>query len=337
MPAYNAESFIKKTIECVLRQTYQNIELVICNDSSSDSTVEIINSFSDPRIVLINNTCQSGSAYIPREKAFYNSKGEYVLFLDSDDLIEDTYIEKIYNRLITCDADLCCAKMLFVENTENGNKNCFTVPNDSFDFSVLMSGKEAFLNTVPQWKIGLNGLIAKREIWDKSFKRNYKPEKRRVHDDENFSRYMLLFSNVVAFCDVKYFYTMNTQSVTHVFNNRIFDSMYSQSDLLHLVKEDFGSDSDQFKAVERSDYYSYLHCFLCFITAIDSIKKEELTDYIHEYKKWHDRINWKEVRNCLKFKHYLRHRFFKIEFIHLLRKNKKYRQLFELLSKILSL
>lgn len=323
MPAYNAAKFIRKTIESVLNQSYKNIELIVCNDSSSDNTVEIIKSFNDPRIVLINNDIQSGSAYIPREVAFNNSRGRYCILLDSDDFIEDNYVEKVYNRLISCDADMCCGLMILVneEGVKLVNNNC--IPEDSFDFSVIISGREAFFYTVPKWKIGLNGLIAKREVWERAFKKNFKQGRRGIHDDEVFSRYLLLYSKLVVFCKAKYFYTVNFDSVTHVFNKRIFDYMNAESDLLKLIEKDFGHNSSEYRAVECNDFFAYKHSFSNFISSISSINRNDFFYYFIEFSKWHSRLNWIELKKYLGITCYISHRFFKIEFVLFLIKKRK--------------
>ncbi|WP_042143752.1 glycosyltransferase family 2 protein [Paucisalibacillus sp. EB02] len=86
-PAYNAERFIKQTIESVLAQTYTNWEMIIVDDCSTDRTVEFINEFTqkDNRVHLIQLEENSGSA-VARNLAMENAKGKYIAFLDSDDL-----------------------------------------------------------------------------------------------------------------------------------------------------------------------------------------------------------------------------------------------------------
>ncbi len=85
MPSYNTATYIAKSIESVLRQTYQNLELIIVDDCSTDNTDEIVESFSDPRIRYLHNEKNSGAA-VSRNKALREAKGQWIAFLDSDDL-----------------------------------------------------------------------------------------------------------------------------------------------------------------------------------------------------------------------------------------------------------
>lgn len=85
VPTYNVESYIAATITSVLRQTYGSFELLLIDDCSTDTTVDIINSFTDPRIRLIRNARNSGAG-ITRTTGLQMAKGRYIALLDSDDL-----------------------------------------------------------------------------------------------------------------------------------------------------------------------------------------------------------------------------------------------------------
>lgn len=93
MPSYNTASFISKTIESVLNQTYKNWELLIVDDCSTDDTDEIVSKYNDKRIVYLKNEKNSGAA-ISRNRALRNAKGKWIAFLDSDDLWHPTKLEK---------------------------------------------------------------------------------------------------------------------------------------------------------------------------------------------------------------------------------------------------
>ena len=107
MPAYNAERYIKESIASVLSQTYQNLELIIVNDCSSDKTLEIIESIveKDKRVVFLNNTTNLGCAD-SRNIALQVAKGEYIAFCDSDDIWEKEKIQKQLNHIRTQNVDM---------------------------------------------------------------------------------------------------------------------------------------------------------------------------------------------------------------------------------------
>ena len=85
MPSWNTDKFIAETIQSVIDQTYTNWELIIVDDCSSDNTNQIVASFEDERIKYLHNEKNLGAA-LTRNKALREAKGEWIAFLDSDDL-----------------------------------------------------------------------------------------------------------------------------------------------------------------------------------------------------------------------------------------------------------
>ncbi|MDD2435010.1 MAG: glycosyltransferase family 2 protein [Bacilli bacterium] len=93
--SYNREKYIAETIESVLNQTYQNYEMIIVDDISTDNTIKIIKEYQkkDKRIKLIKLS-EKGGTSIARNRAILEAKGKYVAFLDSDDLWYKDKLEK---------------------------------------------------------------------------------------------------------------------------------------------------------------------------------------------------------------------------------------------------
>ena len=96
-PSYNTARYISETIESVLAQTYQNWEMIVVDDCSTDNTDEVVSRFvmTDDRIRYIKNETNCGAAFT-RNKALREAKGRWVAFLDSDDL---WYPEKLEKQL----------------------------------------------------------------------------------------------------------------------------------------------------------------------------------------------------------------------------------------------
>lgn len=87
MPSYNTGRFIAKSIRSVLAQTYENWELIIVDDCSTDDTDAVVGTFSDRRIRYLKNQNNSGAA-VSRNRALREARGRWIAFLDSDDLWE---------------------------------------------------------------------------------------------------------------------------------------------------------------------------------------------------------------------------------------------------------
>lgn len=94
MPSYNTAKYIAETVQSVLAQTYQNWELIIVDDCSTDDTDEVVKPFlSDSRIRYLKNEKNSGAA-VSRNRALREAKGKWIAFLDSDDLWMPEKLEK---------------------------------------------------------------------------------------------------------------------------------------------------------------------------------------------------------------------------------------------------
>lgn len=94
MPSWNTGRFIAQSIESVINQTYENWELIIVDDCSTDNTEEVVKGFNDSRIKYFKNEKNSGAA-LTRNRALRQAQGEWIAFLDSDDLWAPEKLEKM--------------------------------------------------------------------------------------------------------------------------------------------------------------------------------------------------------------------------------------------------
>lgn len=93
MPSYNTAPYIKETIQSVLDQTYTKWELIIVDDCSTDNTDEVLSEIHDERIKYFKNEKNSGAA-VSRNKALREAKGQWIAYLDSDDIWMPEKLEK---------------------------------------------------------------------------------------------------------------------------------------------------------------------------------------------------------------------------------------------------
>lgn len=93
VPVYNASKFIDSTIDTVMKQTYQNFELIFVDDLSTDDSVEKIQSYTDKRIKLISLE-KKGMAAGARNRGILEAQGEYICYLDADDLWDKEKLAK---------------------------------------------------------------------------------------------------------------------------------------------------------------------------------------------------------------------------------------------------
>ena len=129
VPVYNCEKFIRQTINTVKKQTYNNWELLLVNDCSTDRSKEIIikELKDDDRIKLLELEKNSGAA-IARNKGIENARGKYIAFLDADDLWNEEKIEKQIRFMKDNGYEFTFTGYEFVDENGIDNKKIVKVP-----------------------------------------------------------------------------------------------------------------------------------------------------------------------------------------------------------------
>ena len=106
VPVYNAELYLAECIESLIRQTYQNIEIILVDDGSSDHSYEICERYAmqNSCIKLIHQ--KNAGSTNARKNGLLNAAGDYVVFVDSDDWIDETFCNDLYWLACEYSADL---------------------------------------------------------------------------------------------------------------------------------------------------------------------------------------------------------------------------------------
>lgn len=172
VPVYNAEHTVRETINSVISQTYLNWELIIINDGSIDNSANVISSFTDIRIKYLAQD-NRGVAHA-RNTGIRIARGEYIAFLDSDDLWESSKLEKCVNYLNIGEFDFVYSKVkMFNDDISNAYSYEYVEPIKEsneyyrlliFDYIPTLSVvlKKSVLDKIGNFDINLNGT----EDWD---------------------------------------------------------------------------------------------------------------------------------------------------------------------------
>lgn len=120
VPAYNVENYIDNCINSLINQTYNNIEIIIVDDGSTDGTLKKSMNYQkkDKRIKILKK--KNGGLSSARNFGINSSKGDYITFVDSDDDVDINYIEKLVNKLESNNADIsmCGRKNIYTYNNK---------------------------------------------------------------------------------------------------------------------------------------------------------------------------------------------------------------------------
>ena len=122
IPAYNAEQFLHENIESVINQTYPNLEIIYVCDGCSDRTAEILQAYAsrDSRITVQIEGINCGAA-TARNIGMSMAKGDWIIFLDADDLVDCHMIEILLENAINAGADMSCCYWEYFEDTVHEN------------------------------------------------------------------------------------------------------------------------------------------------------------------------------------------------------------------------
>ena len=111
---YNGEKYINKCLDCIVNQTYSNLEILIINDGSNDKTLKLCKKYKDSRIKII--TTKHLGLSLSRNVGLDKARGKYIYFIDVDDFIELDTIEYLYSLCIKYKASISTCRSLDVYN-----------------------------------------------------------------------------------------------------------------------------------------------------------------------------------------------------------------------------
>lgn len=146
IPVYNTERYLPQCLESVLGQSFQDFEVIIVNDGSTDRSAQIIQEFAqkDTRISIIEQLNKGLSE--SRNAGINKAKGKWITFIDSDDMVGPSFLQALIQAAIQNGADIaCCAKWLFTD--EN---NCRLFPSRHTNKVTVLSPSQALTNALYQ-------------------------------------------------------------------------------------------------------------------------------------------------------------------------------------------
>jgi len=206
IPAFNAEKYISECLISVINQSYDNLEIIVVNDGSTDKTSEILNNFSDSRIIVVNQGNKGCSA--AKNIGLRMASGDYIQYLDADDYLSVDKIEKQVNLIQSKNNCISVCRTIIVSddpgihgteiNTQMINKNLF-----GKDFLLNLLGIKGELGMVQP-----NAYLIPREISEKIGQWNEEISPSPDEDGEYFSR-VLLSCDTVFFSEGVNYYRKN--------------------------------------------------------------------------------------------------------------------------------
>ena len=233
LPVYNSEKYIGKAIESVLGQTFTDFELIIVNDGSTDETAEIIGSFDDERIRIINQTNQGPGA--ARNNALRTVSSDYVMFLDSDDWYHPQALEIAYREAVKFNTDITFFQMINYNDGEIYENDWFDLKTFDESFENRAFSPEETPGSIFDLSVGVC-----QKIYNADFLRRIdaKFPEGIFFEDMPFFYYVYLKAERISIIKKHlYFRRKHDESITHVVDEKFLDTVPAGQELMRIFIE----------------------------------------------------------------------------------------------------
>ena len=285
LPVYNSEKYLKECLDSLVNQTFDDIEVLCINDGSDDGSLEILKEYqkSDSRIVVVDQ--ENMGVAKTRNKALGMVSGNYVYFMDSDDVLDSNAFKKLYNNLKSNDSDFCIMKVMFVNGEETYKFPAFDLDKE---FSGVNFNKFTFTYKDVKSHV-LNDLFAP---WLKMYKREFLMSSDdftfpdiKSYSDAPFHVKTFLKAKKISFVpEYLYYYKENDDSLVHSSSNTV--NFFTLSDIIedYLVENNY---FDEFKEEFYTFQTSKLVYYMGFTDSVQYYTKAKgiLTDLSKNFLK----------------------------------------------------
>lgn len=233
IPIYNVEQYLPQCLESVINQTYQNLEIILVNDGSTDSSSQICDDYklTNSRIKVIHQ--KNGGLSDARNAGLNCATGDFISFVDSDDLLSLDFHQKLLNTLLENDADIVECGFLAFETDEDLKKFSSTAEEKTEVFereaAVELLMKEQF----------------KQVVWNKIYRSEVVNGLRfpvgKINEDEFWTYKVFGNSNkVVKIKDALYFYRQQAGSIMgKKYSVKRLDGLQGLEERMEYMRENF--------------------------------------------------------------------------------------------------
>jgi len=229
VPVYKAEKYIEKCLNSVINQTFKDIEAIFVNDGSPENEQIIIDKFKKKYPKIIKSFIKdNGGQSDARNYGLDHAKGDYIFFLDSDDYLDLTTLEKMYNKALENDFDMVAGDFELIYDDDSKNKHhSSNIEQDIFHTEEI---KEAMIDI---YGVTCNKLFKKNLLENRRFKKGVWYE-----DVELLYRLMPHLKSIGVVKEPLYkYYQRISGNIMTIFNEHVYDYIDNMNGLIEYYKE----------------------------------------------------------------------------------------------------
>lgn len=252
VPIYNTQDFLKECLDSIMHQTYQDWVCYLVNDGSTDDSQAIIDEYcaKDSRFVALLKPNEK-SADLARKYAIDRIQTDWVMHIDSDDVIVPDFIELMIRRQQETGADMVAARVIGCAHGIEGED--YRSPHRLFDMSQVLSGRNACILNFGGWTWSANaGILYRESLTNKVLYGGY------MNSDEYSQRQLSFFAEHVAFCDVHYLYRANV-GTSDAISVRIFDRTLVDMQLEQFLYDNYPDRKDKIEVLTRQRFFNLIY------------------------------------------------------------------------------
>lgn len=233
IPVYNVEKYMRECLDSVINQSYSHLEIILVDDGSTDYSGKICDEYCkmDIRVKCIHK--KNGGLSSARNAGLDIATGNYIAFIDSDDIYELNYIEILYRNIVEFCADISCCKYMRFNESKPDNINQFISKTE------CISSVKCMENILYQYRDHIFTVA----VWNKLYKRAIFDSIRfpfgKLNEDMAVVLQIMDLAKKVVVCDyIGYFYRINSNSITNQkFSSKRMDVVYVTEDMLKYVRD----------------------------------------------------------------------------------------------------
>jgi glycosyltransferase involved in cell wall biosynthesis len=238
VPIYNVENYLSKCLDSIINQTYKKINIILVDDGSTDKSGIICDEYQkkDKRIKVIHQKNMGLSE--ARNVGLKSSNSKYVSFIDSDDYIDNDFIDYLYSNLIEYDSDISiCSYYLESKKRNKKFKEIITITNSEKALKLLSACDYKY------------SFVAWNKLYKRSLFKNNLFRKSKLYEDMFTISKSVIKSKNICFSNLKKYHYLNKRpnSISNIkINNREFDRLEESFLLLSLINDKYPSLTEHF-------------------------------------------------------------------------------------------